>query len=42
MPATLQRMMRHQDIATTMRFYVHLEVEELAQEIYQAYARATR
>lgn len=37
MPQVLQQMMRHEDIETTMRYYVALESETLATDIYAAY-----
>jgi hypothetical protein len=34
-PATLQLLMRHEDIATTMAFYVALDADEVAEELWQ-------
>ena len=39
MPATLQQMMRHADISTTMKFYVGADGQKAAAEIYAAFAR---
>lgn len=39
MPATLQSMMRHADISTTMRFYVGADGQKAAAEIHAAFAR---
>lgn len=36
MPATLKRLMRHQDINTTMKFYVQTEVDQIADEMWAA------
>jgi integrase len=33
-PMTLQRMMRHKDLSTTLRFYVGLSVEDLGAELW--------
>lgn len=38
MPATLKRMMRHRDIATTMAYYVDQDVEEISADLWRAYA----
>lgn len=34
-PATLQRLMRHSDIETTMRYYVHLDADDMAAELWR-------
>lgn len=39
MPATLQQMMRHADISTTMKFYVGADGQKAAAEIHAAFAR---
>ena len=39
LPQILQQMMRHDDIGTTMRYYVELNAETLSQDIYAAHAR---
>ncbi len=39
MPATLQQMMRHQSIETTMRFYVTRNVKATAALIRDAYKK---
>jgi integrase len=39
MPAVLQQMMRHENIDTTMEFYVGRDAEATADEIWQAYGR---
>lgn len=36
MPTVLQKLMRHENIETTMKFYVHLEAEMLAEALYEA------
>jgi integrase len=41
MPATLQQMMRHQDIGTTMKYYVGQNSQKAAEEIYAAFAEKT-
>ncbi|MES2791729.1 MAG: hypothetical protein V4719_19065 [Planctomycetota bacterium] len=38
LPVVLQQMMRQQDLATTMKYYIELETEDLAADIYEAYA----
>ncbi len=35
MPAVLQKLMRHESIETTMRFYVGLDADSLAEELYR-------
>jgi integrase len=35
MPAVLQKLMRHESIETTMRFYVGLDADSLADELYR-------
>jgi len=37
MPAVLQRLMRHADIKTTMAFYVDLDADALADELWAAW-----
>lgn len=37
MPAVLQRLMRHESIETTMGYYVDLDANELAEDLYRAY-----
>jgi integrase len=34
MPAVLQRLMRHTDIATTMKFYVSIEADDVAAQLW--------
>jgi len=41
MPAQLQQMMRHASIDTTMKYYVQADATELADEIWNAFERAT-
>ena len=36
MPAVLQRLMRHKSIETTMGYYVALDADELAEDLYRA------
>ena len=38
MPATLQLLMRHQSIETTMRYYVDLDANDLAAELWNRFA----
>lgn len=40
MPAVLQRLMRHESIETTMKYYVDLDADELAEELWQAHEAA--
>lgn len=35
MPAVLKELMRHEDIGTTMKYYVGTEAEETARMLYQ-------
>jgi integrase len=35
MPATLQRLMRHRDISTTLGYYVHLTASDVGRELWQ-------
>ena len=35
MPAVLQKLMRHSDISTTMGYYVDLDADELAEDLYR-------
>jgi integrase len=39
--ASLQKLMRHESIATTMRYYVDLDAYELAEDLYRAHSQAT-
>lgn len=39
MPATLQQMMRHRDISTTMKYYVGQNGQKAAADIYAAFSR---
>ncbi len=34
MPATLRGLMRHENIETTMRYYVDLEADDVAEELW--------
>ena len=34
-PVVLRALMRHQDIQTTMKFYVSLEADDLADQLWQ-------
>ena len=34
MPATLQRIMRHADIGTTMQYYVGIDADDMADELW--------
>ena len=36
MPAVLQQLMRHESIDTTMGYYVDLDADELAEDLYRA------
>ena len=36
MPAVLQKLMRHESIETTMGYYVDLDADELAEDLYRA------
>lgn len=36
MPAVLQQLMRHEDISTTMRFYVGKNAEATADAVWEA------
>jgi integrase len=40
MPAVLQRLMRHESIATTMGYYVDLDADELAEDLYRDHCQA--
>ena len=40
MPAVLQKLMRHESIETTMGYYVDLDADELAEDLYQAHESA--
>jgi integrase len=37
-PAVLQRLMRHKDIATTMKYYVALDADDIADELWEKHA----
>jgi integrase len=37
MPAVLQRLMRHRDIATTMRYYVGIQADDVAADLWGKY-----
>jgi integrase len=39
-PATLQLLMRHQNIVTTMRYYVALDADEIGDDLWKAWAQA--
>jgi integrase len=39
MPAVLQRLMRHESIETTMGYYVDLDADELAEDLYRAHGK---
>ncbi len=41
LPQVLQQMMRHESIETTMRYYVGITADDLASDIYAAYAKFT-
>ena len=36
-PATLQLLMRHRSIETTMKYYVDLDADDIADELWQGY-----
>ena len=36
-PATLQKLMRHASIQTTLKYYVELDADEMAEELWQAH-----
>jgi len=40
MPAVLQKLMRHESIETTMGYYVDLDADELAEDLYRAQEQA--
>ena len=40
-PATLQKLMRHADIKTTMDYYVDQEADEIAEDLWQQYSPET-
>jgi integrase len=40
MPAVLQKLMRHESIQTTMGYYVDLDADELAEDLYRDYGQA--
>ena len=37
MPAVLQRLMRHKAYQTTMEYYVDLDTDELAEDLWKAH-----
>ncbi|MCY2987731.1 MAG: site-specific integrase [Planctomycetota bacterium] len=37
-PPVLQRLMRHKDIATTMKYYVALDADDIADELWEKHA----
>ncbi|MCE5302850.1 MAG: site-specific integrase [Planctomycetaceae bacterium] len=39
MPAVLQKLMRHESIDTTMGYYVDLDTDELAEDLYRGYGK---
>ena len=39
MPAVLQKLMRHESIETTMGYYVDLDADELAEDLYRAHGK---
>jgi hypothetical protein len=39
MPAVLQELMRHESIDTAMGFYVDLDADELAEDLYRAHEK---
>jgi hypothetical protein len=39
MPAVLQKLMRHESIETTTAYYVDLDADELAEDLYRARER---
>lgn len=41
MPAVLKELMRHEDVATTMQFYVGLDAESTADTVWDAWKEAT-
>jgi len=41
MPATLQLLMRHESIETTMKYYVDLEADELGDELWKTFGPDT-
>ena len=36
MPTVLQKLMRHDSIETTLRYYVDLDADEMAEELWKA------
>jgi integrase len=40
MPATLQLMMRHKSIETTMKYYVGQDADDVADELWAGYEKA--
>jgi integrase len=40
MPATLKRLMRHKEIDTTLKYYVHSEAEDIAADLWSAMRKA--
>jgi hypothetical protein len=39
MPAVLQKLMRHESIETSMGYYVDLDADELAEDLYRAHEK---
>ena len=39
MPAVLQKLMRHESIQTTLAYYVDLDVDELAEDLWEAHEK---
>ncbi|GAG20868.1 unnamed protein product [marine sediment metagenome] len=37
MPAVLQKLMRHANINTTMKYYVNVEADEIAAELWKGF-----
>ena len=38
-PITLMRLMRHESVQTTMKFYVELDADDVAEELWKAYGQ---
>lgn len=41
MPAVLKKFMRHESIETTMRYYVDLDADELAEDLWKQHEAET-
>ena len=41
MPATLQRLMRHADIGTTMKYYVGIDADDMADELWEKFGNTS-